>query len=124
VEKLLQARPDYVLMLAWTGVPQQQFNRGGGGGNRGGGGGGGFRGGGNFPQSQAPNQTVPEGNRGNRGGGQPQLVNLQMHVSDYKTVSGVKFPHLIQSGANNETTEEMVVKSIRVNPTFKADLFK
>ena len=48
---------------------------------------------------------------------------LQMHLSDYKTVNGIKFPHLIQSGANDETTEELVVKSIRVNPSFKADLF-
>ena len=46
-----------------------------------------------------------------------------MHVSDYKTVSGIKFPHLLQGGANNETTEEFVVKNLRVNPSFRADYF-
>lgn len=111
---LLDQKTHLPLMLAWTGQAAQSFNRGGGN----------FRGGGppggNFPQSQAPNQN--QGRRGgnnNRSGPQP----LQMHLSDYKNSGGIKFPFLIQSGANDETTEELVVKTVRVNPTFKADLF-
>ena len=108
------------LMLTWVGTVQSFNNN-----NRGGGGGGNFRGGGppNFPQSQAPNQAQQQGRRGGNNPQTPQQANLQMHVSDYKTVSGIKFPHLIQSGANNETTEELVVKNLRVNPSFRADLF-
>jgi hypothetical protein len=125
---VLDEKTHMPLMLTWVGTVQQQFNRGGGGGR-----GGDFRGGGpaNLPQSQQPNpnqgqQTLGQNQgQGRRGGGNntPQQANLQMHVSDYKTVSGIKFPHLIQSGANNETTEEFVVKSLRVNPSFRADYF-
>ena len=46
-----------------------------------------------------------------------------MHLSDYKTVNGIKLPHLIQRGPNGETTEELVVKSYKINPSFKADTF-
>jgi hypothetical protein len=131
---VLDEKTHMPLMLTWVGTVDQSFNRGGG--NRGGGGN--PRGGGappNFPQSQAPNpnqggqaQVLGQGQaqgQGRRGGnaGTPQQANLQMHVSDYKTVSGIKFPHLVQSGANNETSEEFVVKSLRVNPSFRADYF-
>ena len=117
---VLDEKTHLPLMLTWIG-PQQSFSN-----NRGGGGN--FRGGGaaNFPQSQAPNQAQQQGRRGGGAGNNtqtPQMVNLQMHLSAYKTVSGMKFPHLIQSGANNETTEELVVKNLRVNPSFRADLF-
>ena len=59
-----------------------------------------------------------------RAAGMPRAAGaLQMHLSDYKTVNGIKLPHLIQRGANGETTEEFVVKSYRVNPSFQADPF-
>jgi hypothetical protein len=128
---VLDEKTHMPLMLTWVGTVQTSFNNRGGGG--GGGRGGDFRGGGppNFPQSQAPNpnqgqqilgQTQGQGRRGG-GNNTPQQANLQMHVSDYKTVSGIKFPHLLQGGANNETTEEFVVKNLRVNPSFRADYF-
>ena len=97
------------LMLSWVGVPTQLDQGRGNRGNRGGQG---------FPQG-----GDAQGRRGGaagRGGLQP----IQMHFSDYKTVSGIKLPHLIQRGANGETTEEFVVKSYKVNPSFKADTFK
>jgi len=116
---VLDEKTHLPLMLTWMGTVQQPFNRGGGGG------GGNFRGGGppNFPQSQSPAQAQQQGRRGGGNAAAQQPQPLQMHLSDYKTVNGMKFPHLIQSGANNETTEELVVKSIRVNPSFRADLF-
>ena len=120
---VLDEKTHMPLMLTWMGTVQTPFN------NRGGGGGGNFRGGAppNFPQSQSPQQAQQQAQQqqGRRGGGNaaPQQAQLQMHLSDYKTVNGMKFPHLIQSGANNETTEELVVKSLRVNPSFKSDLF-
>jgi len=119
---LLDEKTHMPLMLTWTGQVQT-FQQQRGGGNRGGGGGGGGRGA-NFPQSQAPNQAAQAQAQGRQGrGNAPQQAALQMYVSDYKTANGLKFPFLIQSGANNETTEEMVVKSVRVNPSFRADYF-
>lgn len=133
---VLDEKTHMPLMLTWMGTVQTPFNNNNRGGGPGGGRGGDFRGGGpaNFPQSQAPNpnqgqQTLGQNQnqgQGRRGGGNnntPQQANLQMHVSDYKTVSGIKFPHLLQGGANNETTEEFVVKNLRVNPSFRADYF-
>jgi hypothetical protein len=111
---LLDEKTHLPLMMQWQGVVQT-FNRNNG--NRSGGGGGR----GNFPQDQQPNQGRRGG--GNRGNATVQQATLQMHVSDYKTVNGIKFPFLIQSGANEETTEELVVKNIRINPSFKPEQF-
>ena len=102
---LLDATSHLPLLMSWVGIaPQLANNRGGGNGNRG------NRGGGNA-------------NRGGFAGNAGQQANLQMHFSDYKTVSGIKLPHLIQRGPNNETTEELVVKSYKINPSFKANTF-
>ena len=99
------------LMIAWTGIPQQLGNRGNNNNNRGGqpnrGGGQPNRGGGNRGGGFNPNATAP----------------LQMYFSDYKAVNGIKLPHLIQSGANDETSEELVVKTYRINPVFKPEVF-
>jgi hypothetical protein len=105
---LLDEKTHLPLMMQWTGTTQV-FNRGNNNNNGGRGG--------NFPQDQ--------GRRGggNRGGASVQQASLQMHLSDYKSANGLKFPYLIQSGANEETTEELVVKTIRVNPTFKPEQF-
>jgi hypothetical protein len=106
---LLDASTHVPLMLTWVGTPAAADfgGRGGRFGNRGGG--------------QAPDGAAGQARRGGRGGGQ---VPMQMYVSDYKTVNGIRFPHLIQRGANNETTEEFVVRNVRINPSFKADTFK
>lgn len=96
------------LMMAWTGVASGlPFNnrRGGGGGRQGQGG-----------QQQA------QGRRGGATAG--QIAPLQMYFSDYKTVNGIRLPHLIQRGANDETTEELVVKTYRINPSFRPDTFQ
>jgi hypothetical protein len=47
-----------------------------------------------------------------------------MYLSDYKTVNNVRLPHLIQRGPNGETTEEFVVRNVRINPSFKAETFQ
>jgi hypothetical protein len=50
-------------------------------------------------------------------------TTLVLHMSDYKTVNGVKLPHLITRGTEDTTQEEIKVKSFKINPTFKADTF-
>ncbi len=59
--------------------------------------------------------------RGGQGGGPP--ATLEMHLSDYKTVNGIKLPHLITRGASGATNEEWTVKSYKINPNLKANTF-
>jgi hypothetical protein len=46
-----------------------------------------------------------------------------MHLSDYKVVNGIKLPHMVTRGTNGQTAEEWIIKSYRLNPTFKANTF-
>jgi hypothetical protein len=75
------------------------------------------------PQVAAGGATVDtvQGRRG-RGVGGAQAT-LEMHLSEYKVVNGLKLPHLITRGTNGETAEEWVIKSYRINPTFKGNTF-
>jgi hypothetical protein len=84
-------------------------------------------------QGGAP-QLMIAGRRGGRGEGQGGApppararggapVTLQVTLSDYEVVNGVKLPHLITRGANGMTIEEWTIDSYRVNPAFRADVF-
>ena len=68
----------------------------------------------------AATDTV-QGRRGRAPGGAP--ATLEMHLSEYKAVNGLKLPHLITRGTNGETAEEWAIKSYRINPTFKGNTF-
>ena len=126
------------LMMTWNGGGQ----RGGRGGQ---GGQGGFRGRGDgaaqggapqgAPQSGGAEPAAPaqapqagaavdaaQGRRGRGAGGAPPAT-LEMHLSDYKVVNGVKLPHLITRGTNGQTAEEWAIKSYRINPNFKGNTF-
>ena len=46
-----------------------------------------------------------------------------MTLGDYKNVNGIKLPHLITRGIEDQTNEEWTISSYRVNPTFKRDTF-
>jgi hypothetical protein len=119
------------LMMTWSGGGQRG-GRGGQGGVRGRGDaaaqGGAPQGG--APQA-APPQAAPQSGaavdtvQGRRGrgfdGGAPATV--EMHLSEYKVVNGLKLPHLITRGTNGETAEEWAIKSYRINPTFKGNTF-
>jgi hypothetical protein len=54
----------------------------------------------------------------------PQRQTLQITLGQYKTVNGIALPHLITRGANGQTVEEWNVKSYKINPSFKSDVFK
>jgi hypothetical protein len=126
------------LMMTWSGGGGQRGGRGGQGGGQGRGGRAGD------PQAQgdtpagppaaagAP-QAVPaggqqapdaaQGRRGGRGFGGGAPATLEMHLSDYKVVNGIKLPHMVTRGTNGQTAEEWTIKSYRINPTFKANTF-
>jgi hypothetical protein len=50
-------------------------------------------------------------------------ATLELHMGDYKTVNGVKLPHLITRGPEGITQEELKIKSFKVNQNFKANTF-
>jgi hypothetical protein len=50
-------------------------------------------------------------------------ATLELHMGEYKTVNGIKLPHLITRGTEGTTQEELKIKSFKINPAFKADTF-
>jgi hypothetical protein len=134
----LESTTHLPVMMTWSGGAQRG-GRGGQGrtGNAGqsnGGQGGAPRGGdaaNNAPDSAAATSGAPQrggaavdnvqGRRGRAPGGAP--ATLEMHLSEYKVVNGLKLPHLITRGTNGETAEEWAIKSYRINPTFKGNTF-
>ena len=88
-------------------------------------------------QGNAP-QLLVAGRRGGLGGrgapeGEPAPGDgpppnrppaiLQITLGEYKTVDGVRLPHLITRGANDMTIEEWTIDRYRINTSFKADVF-
>jgi hypothetical protein len=73
------------------------------------------------PQGGAAAVDTVQGRRGRAPGAAP--ATLEMHLSEYKVVNGLKLPHLITRGTNGETAEEWAIKSYRINPTFKGNTF-
>jgi hypothetical protein len=46
-----------------------------------------------------------------------------MFLDDYKSVDGVMLPHHITRSIDGQPNEELTFKTIKVNPSFKADTF-
>jgi hypothetical protein len=128
---LIDSKTYMPLMLSYTGVPQDAlaalagragFGRGRGGRGRGGFGRfGGRDGGGNARGVQSGQAANPADAM--RADALAQPTTLQMFLSEYKTVNGIKLPHLMVRGARDQVTEEWIIRSYRINPTFKADFF-
>ena len=130
---LLDSASHLPLMLSWVGGAPR--GGGGGGGRRGGGQRGGDAGdttqgaptapaGPGDPGASAQGPRAPaDGPRAGRPGGGFQPATFEMHFSDYKTVNGIRLPHLITRGINGQTNEEVEISNYRVNPTLKADTF-
>ena len=53
----------------------------------------------------------------------PRAITIETHLSEYKTVGGIKLPHLITRGVNGQTNEEWEIKSYQINPNLKANTF-
>ena len=119
-----------VFLDSATHMPLMMTNTGFGGGGRGRRGGG-PDGRGAVPNAQAaapapaaPTPGAPTGApEARRGGGPPQSVTIETHLSEYKAVNGIKLPHLITRGVNGQTNEEWEIKNYRVNPNLKSNTF-
>jgi hypothetical protein len=53
----------------------------------------------------------------------PEQVDINMFLDDYKAVDGVLLPHHITRSVDGQPSEDMVFKTIKVNPSFKPDTF-
>lgn len=88
---------------------------------------------------QAPAVRLFTAGRGGRGpdgdaGGPPpdrppqaqsaQQATFRMTLGEYKTVGGIRLPHLITRGMNGQTIEEWTIDSYRINPSLREDVFK
>jgi hypothetical protein len=49
--------------------------------------------------------------------------DINMFLDDYKAVDGVMLPHHITRSVDGQPSEDMVFKTIKVNPAFKPDTF-
>ena len=122
VRMLIDSKSYMPLMLTWTGIAQDPIAalaaragfRGRGRGGRGGFGGFGGRQG----QQQQPAAKVVSADE------LAKPTALRMFLQDYKTVNGIKLPHLVVRGAGDQITEEWEIKSYKINPNLKADTFK
>ena len=80
---------------------------------------------------QTQRMSAPPPAQANEGGGRgalpappaPEVVDINMFFDDYKAVDGVMLPHHVSRSVDGQTIEEWTFKSIKVNPTFKADAF-
>lgn len=54
---------------------------------------------------------------------EPQMVEIQLYLSDYKQVNNVWLPHLIVKASNGQKLEEWKLK-YKLNPGLKAKLFE
>lgn len=50
-------------------------------------------------------------------------ATLELHLGEYKTVNGIKLPHLLTRGPEGITQEEIKIKSFKINPNLKTDTF-
>ena len=83
------------------------------------------------PQLLARGRGDAAGGRGGGRGGRPQAgrgaggaqATLQITLGDYKTVNGIRFPHLITRGTSEQTVEEWTIDSYRINPSFRSNVF-
>ena len=66
------------------------------------------------PADDAHGQAVPPA---------PAQVDVNMFLDDYKAVDGVLLPHHIARSIDGQPSEDLVFKTIKVNPAFKADTF-
>jgi hypothetical protein len=70
------------------------------------------------PASAAPDNPAPP-----RPQGPPAAATFAMHLADYKAVNGIKLPFTITRSVNDQTLEEITIKSYKVNPSFKGNTF-
>ncbi len=65
------------------------------------------------PQPQGGTPTPNDGPRRGGAGGQP--ITIETHLSAYKAANGIKLPHLITRGVNDQTNQEWELQRFKVS---------
>jgi hypothetical protein len=122
VRLIIDSKTYMPLMLQWTGLAQDPIaalaaRAGFRGRGRGGRGGFGFPGGRQGQQQQQGAKVVSADELA-------KPTALRMYLQDYRSVNGIKLPHLLVRGTGDQVTEEWEIKSYKINPNLKADTFK
>jgi len=50
-------------------------------------------------------------------------VEYRIHLSDYRAVNGISFPHKLTRSIENEVNEELEIKKVTINPQLKPEKF-
>ena len=96
------------LMLTWQGIqPRMMIRRGGPGGQGG-------------PGSA---DAADAAARDTADTTPPPQVTFEMRLDDYRKVDGILLPHTITRAVNGQASEELTIKSYKLNPPFKANTF-
>ena len=53
----------------------------------------------------------------------PQIVDITLFLDDYKSIGGVMLPHRMARSIDGKPSEEITLKTIKINPAFKPDTF-
>ncbi|MGH9770042.1 MAG: hypothetical protein ACREAB_21675, partial [Blastocatellia bacterium] len=53
---------------------------------------------------------------------QPE-VEYRIHLSDYRDVNGISFPHKLTRSIGDEVNEELEIKNVKINPQLKPEKF-
>jgi hypothetical protein len=111
---LLDAKTHLPLMMMWQGAaPRGGAEAAAGRGGRGGRGRG-------FSGAGFGELASGSGDGAGRGAAQ---ATIEMYMSEYKVVNGVRLPHVISRGSEGLVQEELEIKSYKINPNFKANTF-
>jgi H/ACA ribonucleoprotein complex subunit 1 len=112
------------LMMTYSGPAPRGGRQGGdAGGFRGRrGGGDGAAGAPGAPPADAAAAAPPQAG-GGRGAAAGQPTTIEIYIGDYKVDGGVKIPRHITREINGEIQEELRIKSVKLNPTFKPNTF-
>lgn len=51
------------------------------------------------------------------------IVEFRIHLSDYRNVNGISFPHKLTRSIENEINEELEITKVKINPQLKPEKF-
>jgi len=54
----------------------------------------------------------------------PEIVDINFFFDDYRSFDGVLLPHHLSRSVDGQPAEEWTFKTIKINPSFKADAFE
>jgi hypothetical protein len=119
IRLFLESASHLPLMITWQGIAPRIFvaRRGGSG-----------RGQTDQPTAETGRAPALEGGSlgpagEQRSGGAASQVTFQMYLAEYRSVNGVKLPHLITRAMNGQTNEEWTITGYKVNPALKSNTF-